>query len=452
MSNWDGVTGWSAVGRMVEAAGSHLEVQRRSLTSVLEASSAQLAPLGDPLLVDFGAHRWLRQEREEAYSDWLAWIIEQLPRAEVFGLLGIDPIGVGEIGDARPEAKREVRIRGGTRRLDILIRFGTADLIVVEVKTGRAEDAATEKQMDYTAEADKRHISHKVLLITEAQEPDYRGFKPRRWAEVCTELRRSAQLALRQERTVVAAMILAFVGAVEENLLGFTAPKAWTEGAFFQAWANTEKHLRRTLGQEDAMESREETTELEGRRNEVIRVGMSLYTEVLAAVNDFESLAIERCRESLGSSLDGLGKAAGVSLDPASIKSYRIPDGVEEARKWGRNHWWLGAKIGVQGYTICCGLCWDPGIPKSSAYVVAAIELPNMRSRDLAREMFEKAGWAGRFKQSDQPELWFYEVIGSTQASSLSGKLTGLVEEWAKALGAVGGVRALQQLDQSSMV
>ena len=40
-------------------------------------------PLRDPLHVDAGLNRWQRNDHEEAYSDWLAWILEQLDTREV---------------------------------------------------------------------------------------------------------------------------------------------------------------------------------------------------------------------------------------------------------------------------------------------------------------------------------------------------------------------------------
>lgn len=46
--------------------------------SLLEESYRRRCPLGESLLLDFGAHRWLRGDREEIYSDWLALIIDGL--------------------------------------------------------------------------------------------------------------------------------------------------------------------------------------------------------------------------------------------------------------------------------------------------------------------------------------------------------------------------------------
>src|SRR5438132_1432009 len=64
---------WSSVDVLIKAMTSRLGVQCSRLQELLHASERQLTPLGDPLTVDLGLHRWLAADREEAYSDCLAW-------------------------------------------------------------------------------------------------------------------------------------------------------------------------------------------------------------------------------------------------------------------------------------------------------------------------------------------------------------------------------------------
>jgi hypothetical protein len=66
---------WAPLQRMVHAATASMRAEGNRLRHLLDRSTQYLAPLGEPLLVDFGAHRWLKPQREEAYSDWLAWIL-----------------------------------------------------------------------------------------------------------------------------------------------------------------------------------------------------------------------------------------------------------------------------------------------------------------------------------------------------------------------------------------
>jgi hypothetical protein len=74
---------------MIMAAAPFFNTERRELEQVLMESNAWLGS-EDPLNFDLGVHRWLKEDREEAYSDWLKWIIEQLRLpvlvAKIFGI------------------------------------------------------------------------------------------------------------------------------------------------------------------------------------------------------------------------------------------------------------------------------------------------------------------------------------------------------------------------------
>src|SRR5437016_10172624 len=82
---------WLPAQRMMVAMRDWGEVQKQNYRDILDKSEACLAPFGEPLRVDFGTHGWLKEDREESYSAWLAWIVEQLesPR-EVFGLFNLE--------------------------------------------------------------------------------------------------------------------------------------------------------------------------------------------------------------------------------------------------------------------------------------------------------------------------------------------------------------------------
>ena len=117
---------------------------------------------------------------------------------------------------------------GHEGRLDILIDYEDLPLLVVEVKKGGAEQADVEKQEGYRRSLKERHPNRglrPVLLVTSAQEATSEGdFVVRTWGEVCVELRRMAAGELKSSvPRITVALILAFVAAVEQNLLGFSS-------------------------------------------------------------------------------------------------------------------------------------------------------------------------------------------------------------------------------------
>ena len=121
----------------------------------------------DPLDVDLGVHRWLKDGREEAYSDWLELVIrqilEKLGPKQVFELFGF---GAAEaiLECDEWEFQREYCVPYGHTdqegRLDLVIRFGDKAIIVVEVKKGDAEDADTDKHRGYNLCIEEENYSH----------------------------------------------------------------------------------------------------------------------------------------------------------------------------------------------------------------------------------------------------------------------------------------------------
>jgi hypothetical protein len=191
-----------------------------------------LHPLEEPLAVDLGLHRWLKAEREEAYSDWLQWVIEQVkqPR-QVCRIFGLPlPPDIAEWQNLPLHTCREDPVPlghpGHEGRLDLLIRYGSKLLIVVEVKKVGADEADTAKQAGYerSLSAFQTERIERVLLAVHADtQESYGRFRFVSWAEVCIRLRQVASRFTKENRVMVAAMLVAFVAAVEQNLLGFSA-------------------------------------------------------------------------------------------------------------------------------------------------------------------------------------------------------------------------------------
>lgn len=223
---------WAPARRMATAAGAWFEAQADRVTTLLGTSNKLLEPLGDPLLTDFGGHRWLAGDREEAYSDWLQWILRQIqtPRA-LFRVIQVDepsdlqnwPCGPPDVGREQTVPKGHEGRKG---RLDLVVRSDGRALFVLELKTTDADAADTGKHSGYQEWLEAQPERHKdaILIATDAEADDYGGFRFLSWADLCLALRRLARRDCAEGRLIVAAMTLAFVGAVEQNLLAFHAP------------------------------------------------------------------------------------------------------------------------------------------------------------------------------------------------------------------------------------
>ncbi len=112
-------------------------------------------------------------------------------------------------------------------RIDLAIRLGEESLLIVEVKLGPADQADTLKGRGYCRSVDARNQDTQfrkyVILVIDASSEDYSGFRPRRWADACIELRIIAAKLCRCGKLLNAGMVLSFVSAVEQNLLRLCA-------------------------------------------------------------------------------------------------------------------------------------------------------------------------------------------------------------------------------------
>ena len=248
--------GWSPVRQMIQVAEAEAQKLESKLAALLKASDARLRDysLCEPLLVDAGRNRWLQKEREESYSDWLAWIFEQLQRppgsaADVIGVLGLEePELITNCHSLGFTIEREHYTRYG--RFDLLLTLGKSVTIIVEVKRYSAEASDTAKQAGYSEWLKSKNVQHPkaLLLTTDADREEYDGFKTLRWDDVCIRLRHLLPALSTRIGLVKAAMFVAFVTAVETNLLNLVAPSQETDAVERLSYAKTVEHLKRYLG------------------------------------------------------------------------------------------------------------------------------------------------------------------------------------------------------------
>lgn len=218
---------WRHLQVIIEAARPYLNFEEDRIRELLQRSSVRLRPLRDPLEEDYGVHRWLTGAREEVYSDWLAWIFQRLgsPHTVIKLALGCENHDLPERGMAAMEVRRELGVadeKGSRMRTDIEISIGSMPLILIEVKKVAAE-SVNQDQLRRQAEV-RRGFRHYKLLAPHGEEREYPGgFTLRLWSDLCRDLRRLVPQIVRGKdpNLVLAAMIVGFVGAVEQNILGF---------------------------------------------------------------------------------------------------------------------------------------------------------------------------------------------------------------------------------------
>jgi hypothetical protein len=208
-----------------------LEQRRQELESLLRNSQERLAPLGEPLLLDLGAHRWLKSEREEAYSDWLAWLLRQMPTGEILKLLELpSPEDASDLEKPPLKVHREMWVEKGheeaTGRLDVVVMLPNKMAIVIEVKKGCLAASDLLKQGGYYESVRRSGWDCRFfLLVTDEEGESSFGFTVLPYSKLCRKLRLWAQRQCHhQEFNSLGrvGMILAFVAAVESNLLGIS--------------------------------------------------------------------------------------------------------------------------------------------------------------------------------------------------------------------------------------
>jgi hypothetical protein len=213
----------------IGAAKPKLAANESQMRELLDRSGARLAPVLDPLRTDFALHRWLKGEREEAYSDWLAWTLQQVGSvADILDVLDVANANVptSALG-LTPKITREKWVtlegRPPARRLDLLVHYDATVLAVIEVKVVRPEEADLDKDKYYSQWVRSQNPdAATILLALGGAKEVYDDFVLLTWERLCLNLRRLLPKLREQRGVATAALTAAFIGAVEQNLLGFS--------------------------------------------------------------------------------------------------------------------------------------------------------------------------------------------------------------------------------------
>lgn len=219
---------WPSVEHMAEVGRGYGAYRVATVSAALRHSASRLAPLDDPLSTNFGLNRWLKPEDEGAYSNWLAWLLGELrDGAHVARLLfGEQLPAEGRLANAPLRVSREVWVpeghKGHAGRLDCVLEWPDA-VVVLELKKGDAEASDCAKHDGYSKWLFQQQKGFKKGLLIATSKDDvtaYGDFQLLLWNDLCKRARRLSSALVASGRVTLAAMLCAFVGAVEQNLLG----------------------------------------------------------------------------------------------------------------------------------------------------------------------------------------------------------------------------------------
>lgn len=230
-------TDWGPVRRVLSAFEQLTHHEAARLDSFLEQCDARFHPLADPLRLTLTDHRWFHPDRvrEESYSDWLCWLLAHLDSPEqivrVFSLEGTS-FGASVRTGGLVSVTREECIKvpnGGKKRLDLVVRFDGGSILLVEIKIQSLDQAGGRDNLPLylnwlEEQHPDRHSRGAILLLQNQDESVPVNWTTRLWGDVALALRRLA-CELRNTKPaglMRSAMMLAFSGAVEQNLLGLS--------------------------------------------------------------------------------------------------------------------------------------------------------------------------------------------------------------------------------------
>jgi hypothetical protein len=221
---------WAAATKLARDLHTMSQAVLKPLADAFDRSKKRLYPLSDPLDARFPLHRQLSSDREEVYSDWLQWVLQQFSDPRSLGhVLGSPNLARLANPEEPVSVDREITVERGyagqAGRLDLVLRQRSRRLIVVEVKTRAYAGSDLEKHAGYTESIDSPETEF-IFLAVNPSDTDLRGFRFVSWAEVCVALRAIARSRLGPDHVLSMALVLAFVGAVEQNLLGFVSPES----------------------------------------------------------------------------------------------------------------------------------------------------------------------------------------------------------------------------------
>lgn len=232
---------WEPLDVLISYYDEVIRARYRELEPLLSSWDKQLEEYGkDPTRMDWKEFRPLRLSREEDWSDWLAHLISSsvtgVSAAYLFGKKAED-----EIRFANPDnVYREISQDG--YRADLIVHWQDHSFSHIEVKVGDTslvKTIGTGKALRKRFDAEESAWNDFILLIDsqlqdwdriQSQYQDGRKIAAIKWDDVAVALRRGLIVA---EPISWKAWAYAFIGAIEQLLIGFHGHMLETRRPFF---------------------------------------------------------------------------------------------------------------------------------------------------------------------------------------------------------------------------
>ena len=250
------VPGWIEALKHVSASHEDFsKCEKSRVTNLLLASDQRLHPLADPLHLALSTHRWLDpgHNREESYSDWLSWILQAsnstASMLRILGLSGSDfetSLATRSAIEIAREHAIPVVDAKGKKRPDIVVFGGDEPVLILEIKIKDLDVVGGRENLPLYARWLKERQPNEscrrtLLIVPDEIEPPSPGWTIRSWRQICLSLRHEALSTPEQHggTLLVKAMMLAFAGAVEQNVLGIggdTWESAAPTASYLESW------------------------------------------------------------------------------------------------------------------------------------------------------------------------------------------------------------------------
>ena len=227
---------WAVFDKLVIIYEELFRAKKEELKSLLSRWDIRLEDLGkDPTYLDWSRFRPLRLSREEDWSDWLAFLIEASVAGTLSRYLFGEQVGISDF--ALPKRARREEMHKGYRA-DIIIEWREGQFSHIEVKVGDPDLAKTYSTGEALQEKFQVPPSGwgNYILLLDGQLPLWEGMiSPENhlaeiltitWTDVCISIRRSL---LSEETLLWKAWAYAYLGAIEQLLIGFPGNKLWEE-------------------------------------------------------------------------------------------------------------------------------------------------------------------------------------------------------------------------------